>query len=175
MSILITYYEKITADLINKLHLDMKTFIIQEKVAQDCQRQSKEYKKFMELYLKLINDSKDSKSINSYNITNQNYPTFNNNPNYSPQNRAKTPNTNNSLASPNLSPVTSPKIDIANKENLDNPNIHTYIDELNTLKTELSLYKSENAILKLENNKLDLEKQNIQTLVRILSKPRSQI
>jgi len=61
MSVLVTYYEKITAEVFNKLSIDLHKFILQEKLIQDYQSRSDEFEKMMILYLDVINNMKKTK------------------------------------------------------------------------------------------------------------------
>jgi len=62
MTIMTTYYEKLVGDLLNKVFIDVKKFIIQDKFINEYNKRVDEFEKIMELYLIVINDLKRIKS-----------------------------------------------------------------------------------------------------------------
>jgi len=85
MTIMTTYYEKLVGDLLNKVFIDVKKFIIQDKFINEYNKRVDEFEKIMELYLIVINDLKRMKSneleTDSYNEGNVSGPSqteFNN-------------------------------------------------------------------------------------------------
>lgn len=68
MTIMTTYYEKLVGDLLNKVFIDVKKFIIQDKFINEYNKRVDEFENIMELYLIVINDLKRIKSneVESY-------------------------------------------------------------------------------------------------------------
>ena len=62
MSIITTYYEKLIGDILNKLFIDMKKFILQDKFMNDYNKRVDEFEKLMENYLLVVADLKRVKS-----------------------------------------------------------------------------------------------------------------
>lgn len=156
MSILVTYYEKLTANFLNKMFVDLKKFTLQDKVIESFQKRSDDYEKTLTLYLEIIQELKKEKSK----IPSSPFKTNNNNNvkiMFSNNVKSPTRNVREGPVSPMLSPISKGKEEFSSRNDKNN------IQELDVdfIKNELNLYKSYLDNLKLDNSNLLLEKKSI--------------
>jgi len=156
MSILVTYYEKLTANFLNKMFVDLKKFTLQDKVIESFQKRSDDYEKTLTLYLEIIQELKKEKSKIPSSLFKTNN---NNNVKIMFSNNVKSPtrNVREGPVSPMLSPISKGKEEFSSRNDKNN------IQELDVdfIKNELNLYKSYLDNLKLDNSNLLLEKKSI--------------
>jgi len=169
MSILVTYYEKLTANFLNKIFVDLKKFTLQDKVIESFQKRSDDYEKTLTLYLEIIQELKKEKSkippspFKTNNNNNVKIMFINNvkSPNRDVRECPVSPNPNRDVREGSVSPMLSPIS--RGKEEFSSRNDKNNIQELDVdfIKNELNLYKSYLDNLKLDNSNLLLEKKSI--------------